>query len=149
MPFPQPSLFTLKLQNKSADSDILTNRIMIVWKFEKGNPTIPTSFAQEIFLPILMNILILTPQLPYPPHQGTSLRNFHIIKGLAEQHTITLLSYLMLSLVSIPYWLILTVTFGAISHWVILSKKPLPVKSVHRPCRIKLTQSILKTQKAT
>ncbi len=40
-----------------------------------------------------MNILILTPQLPYPPHQGTSLRNFHILKGLAQQHTITLLSF--------------------------------------------------------
>ena len=41
-----------------------------------------------------MRILILTPQLPYPPHQGTSLRNFHIIRGLAERHTITLLSFL-------------------------------------------------------
>lgn len=40
-----------------------------------------------------MNILILTPQLPYPPHQGTSLRNLHIIKGLAQQHTITLLTF--------------------------------------------------------
>ena len=41
-----------------------------------------------------MKILILTPQLPYPPHQGTSLRNFHIIRGLAQQHDITLLSFL-------------------------------------------------------
>jgi glycosyltransferase involved in cell wall biosynthesis len=40
-----------------------------------------------------MNILILTPQLPYPPHQGTSLRNFHIIKGLAQRHTVTLLTF--------------------------------------------------------
>ena len=42
----------------------------------------------------MANILILTPQLPYPPHQGTSLRNFHIIRGLAEQHEISLLSFL-------------------------------------------------------
>ncbi len=42
----------------------------------------------------MSNILILTPQLPYPPHQGTSLRNFHIIRGLAERHEITLLSFL-------------------------------------------------------
>lgn len=41
-----------------------------------------------------MHVLLLTPQLPYPPHQGTSLRNFHIIRGLAERHEITLLSFL-------------------------------------------------------
>lgn len=40
-----------------------------------------------------MKILILTPQLPYPPQQGTSLRNYHIIRGLAERHEITLLSF--------------------------------------------------------
>lgn len=39
------------------------------------------------------NILILTPQLPYPPHQGTSLRNYHIIRGLAQHHQVTLLSF--------------------------------------------------------
>ncbi|MCP5094045.1 MAG: glycosyltransferase [Chloroflexi bacterium] len=43
---------------------------------------------------IMANILILTPQLPYPAHQGTSLRNFHIIRGLAETHDVTLLSFL-------------------------------------------------------
>lgn len=41
-----------------------------------------------------MDILLLTPQLPYPPHQGTSLRNFHIIRGLAERHSVRLLSFL-------------------------------------------------------
>jgi glycosyltransferase involved in cell wall biosynthesis len=41
-----------------------------------------------------VNILFLTPQLPYPPRQGTALRNFHLIKGLAERHTISLLSFL-------------------------------------------------------
>ncbi len=41
-----------------------------------------------------MKILILTPQLPYPPHQGTSLRNYHIMRGLAIRHDITLLSFL-------------------------------------------------------
>lgn len=40
-----------------------------------------------------MKILLLTPQLPYPPHQGTSLRNYHIIRGLAERHEIHLLSF--------------------------------------------------------
>ncbi len=41
-----------------------------------------------------MNILILTPQLPYPPHQGTTLRNFNIIRILAQRHTIDLISFL-------------------------------------------------------
>ena len=42
----------------------------------------------------MSEILLLTPQLPYPPHQGTSLRNFHIIEGLSDRHHITLLSFL-------------------------------------------------------
>lgn len=41
-----------------------------------------------------MKVLLLTPQLPYPPHQGTSLRNFHIIRGLAETCEVSLLSFL-------------------------------------------------------
>ncbi|MCA9936841.1 MAG: glycosyltransferase [Ardenticatenaceae bacterium] len=42
----------------------------------------------------MASVLLLTPQLPYPPHQGTSLRNYHIIRGLAERHAVTLLSFL-------------------------------------------------------
>lgn len=42
----------------------------------------------------MANLLLLTPQLPYPPQQGTSLRNYHILRGLAQQHTVTLLSFL-------------------------------------------------------
>lgn len=41
-----------------------------------------------------MNILFLTPQLPYPPRQGTALRNFRLIEGLAQRHTIGLVSFL-------------------------------------------------------
>ena len=40
-----------------------------------------------------MKLLFLTPQLPYPPHQGTTIRNFNIIKNLAPRHDITLLSF--------------------------------------------------------
>lgn len=40
-----------------------------------------------------MKLLFLTPQLPYPPHQGTTLRNFNIIKHLASRHEIHLLSF--------------------------------------------------------
>ncbi len=38
-------------------------------------------------------LLILTPQLPYPPQQGTSLRNWHIVRGLALTHRVSLLSF--------------------------------------------------------
>jgi polysaccharide biosynthesis protein PslH len=42
----------------------------------------------------MARILLLTPQLPYPPEQGTSLRNYHILRGLAAAgRPVTLLSY--------------------------------------------------------
>ena len=41
-----------------------------------------------------MQILLLTPALPYPSHQGGALRNFGILQGLHEAgHTISLLSF--------------------------------------------------------
>lgn len=40
-----------------------------------------------------MKLLFLTPQLPYPPYQGTTLRNFNILKHLAPRHEIHLLSF--------------------------------------------------------
>ncbi len=40
-----------------------------------------------------MKLLILTPQLPFPPHQGTTIRNFNTIHCLAERHDITLVSF--------------------------------------------------------
>jgi glycosyltransferase involved in cell wall biosynthesis len=40
-----------------------------------------------------LQILMLTPQMPYPPHQGTSLRNLHVLRALAENHEVTLLSF--------------------------------------------------------
>ncbi|MFQ6013837.1 MAG: glycosyltransferase [Anaerolineae bacterium] len=41
-----------------------------------------------------MRILFLTPQLPYPPYQGTSLRNYNLIRSLAERHEVHLLSFI-------------------------------------------------------
>ncbi|MCB0197866.1 MAG: glycosyltransferase, partial [Anaerolineae bacterium] len=41
-----------------------------------------------------MRILLLTPQRPYPPHQGTTLRNFNLIKELARRHSVSLLTFL-------------------------------------------------------
>ncbi|MGQ9626893.1 MAG: glycosyltransferase [Anaerolineae bacterium] len=38
-------------------------------------------------------ILLLTPQLPYPPHQGTTIRNYNLVADLAEHHEIHLLSF--------------------------------------------------------
>jgi polysaccharide biosynthesis protein PslH len=41
-----------------------------------------------------LKLLFLTPQLPYPPRQGTTLRNYHLIRRLAERHTVHLFSFL-------------------------------------------------------
>lgn len=40
-----------------------------------------------------MRLLFITPQLPYPPQQGTALRNWGLISHLAERHEIWLLSF--------------------------------------------------------
>jgi glycosyltransferase involved in cell wall biosynthesis len=40
------------------------------------------------------NILVLTPQFPsYPPSQGTTIRNFNLVAGLARHHEVHLLSF--------------------------------------------------------
>jgi sugar transferase (PEP-CTERM/EpsH1 system associated) len=41
-----------------------------------------------------MHILLLTPQRPYPPHQGTTLRNFNLIRELAKRHNVYVLTFL-------------------------------------------------------
>jgi sugar transferase (PEP-CTERM/EpsH1 system associated) len=38
-------------------------------------------------------LLFLTPDLPYPPHQGAALRSYNLIKNLAPRHQISLLSF--------------------------------------------------------
>lgn len=38
-------------------------------------------------------VLLLTPQLPYPPEQGTSLRNYNILRGLVQRYDVTLMSF--------------------------------------------------------
>ena len=35
-----------------------------------------------------MQLLFLTPQLPFPPRQGTTIRNFNLIRHLAQRHTV-------------------------------------------------------------
>lgn len=40
-----------------------------------------------------MKLLLLTPQLPYPPQQGTTIRNFNIIRELAPRHDVSLLAF--------------------------------------------------------
>ncbi len=41
-----------------------------------------------------MRLLFLTPQCPYPPQKGTTLRNYYLLKGLAARHEIDLLSFI-------------------------------------------------------
>ena len=40
-----------------------------------------------------MNILLITPQLPYPPRQGATIRNFNLLRSLSQRHTVDLLSF--------------------------------------------------------
>ena len=40
-----------------------------------------------------MKLLFLTPQAPYPPHKGTTIRTYNLLAGLAERHTIDLLTF--------------------------------------------------------
>ncbi len=40
-----------------------------------------------------MKILFLTPELPYPPDRGASIRTFNLVKNLAPRHEIHLLSF--------------------------------------------------------
>ena len=40
-----------------------------------------------------MRILFLTPQLPYPPRQGTQIRNFHLLRAASSTHEVDLLSF--------------------------------------------------------
>ena len=40
----------------------------------------------------MQRILVITPEYPYPPEQGASLRNFYILLGLAGRYDVTLLS---------------------------------------------------------
>jgi len=41
----------------------------------------------------MADILLLTPQVPYPPRQGTALRNWGILRGLAAHHRVSLLTF--------------------------------------------------------
>ena len=41
-----------------------------------------------------MRLLFLTPQLPFPPRQGATIRNFNLIRWLAQRHAIDLLTFL-------------------------------------------------------
>ncbi|MBI4300051.1 MAG: glycosyltransferase [Chloroflexi bacterium] len=40
-----------------------------------------------------VRLLVLTPELPYPPRGGARLRNFYLIKHLAQEHEVHLLSF--------------------------------------------------------
>ncbi len=38
-------------------------------------------------------ILFLTPQVPYPPEQGTAIRNYNLLTNVAQRHQVALLSF--------------------------------------------------------
>ena len=39
-----------------------------------------------------MRVIVAVPELPYPPHKGTALRNFHLIRALAGHHQLRVLA---------------------------------------------------------
>lgn len=41
----------------------------------------------------MARLLFLTPQVPYPPHQGTTIRNYNLIAQLAAEYQVDLLSF--------------------------------------------------------
>ncbi len=41
----------------------------------------------------MARILQITPQIPYPPRQGTALRNWGLLRGIAAHHSLSLLSF--------------------------------------------------------
>lgn len=41
----------------------------------------------------MTRLLLLTPQLPYPPHQGTAIRNWQLVQYLAARHEVDLLTF--------------------------------------------------------
>ena len=49
-----------------------------------------------------MNILLLTPQPPFPAHQGTAIRNWGLLRHLAPQHSITLLTFASANVTGLP-----------------------------------------------
>lgn len=40
-----------------------------------------------------MKILLLLPQLPYPPHKGGTIRAWHFLRWLAQKHEVSLLAF--------------------------------------------------------
>lgn len=40
-----------------------------------------------------MRVLFLTPQLPFPPHQGTQIRNYQLLRAAASAHQVDLISF--------------------------------------------------------
>ena len=41
----------------------------------------------------MASLLFLTPQLPYPPRQGTAIRNWGLIRHLSQRHAVSLISF--------------------------------------------------------
>lgn len=41
----------------------------------------------------MARLLFLTPQIPYPPHQGTTIRNYNLIAHLAQDYEVHILSF--------------------------------------------------------
>jgi sugar transferase (PEP-CTERM/EpsH1 system associated) len=56
------------------------------------SPSLESQYTTDV-LKSNMKIIFLTPQLPYPPHKGTAMRNWGLISDLAERHEVAVLSF--------------------------------------------------------
>jgi glycosyltransferase involved in cell wall biosynthesis len=56
------------------------------------SPSLESQYTTDV-LKSNMKITFLTPQLPYPPHKGTAMRNWGLISNLAERHEVAVLSF--------------------------------------------------------
>ena len=63
-----------------------------------------------------MNFLSLTPQLPYPPRQGAAIRNWGILRELAKQHDVHLLSFAEQDATDLPHLASLTTVAPPVRH---------------------------------
>jgi sugar transferase (PEP-CTERM/EpsH1 system associated) len=77
-----------------------------------------------------MRLLFLTPQLPYPPQQGTALRNWGLISHLSQNHEVWLLSFAEAS----------AVAGGATIHPV-LKRACKSIETVRVPTRSQFTRA--------
>ena len=71
----------------------MTHNAVHRWTDSTGEGRSERTPSRKVTVTPVKKILILTPQFPYPPHQGTTMRNYNLIARLANRHEVHLLSF--------------------------------------------------------